>query len=83
MIRRNLGSKMIKMEFAAEKAAGKSVRTVDVAEADRHRFSLNDGEVEELARYAMIIEKHYGRPMDIEWGNGTVTTANSTSSRPA
>ena len=68
VIRRNLGSKMIKMEFAAEKAAGKSVRTVDVAEADRHRFSLNDGEVEELARYAMIIEKHYGRPMDIEWG---------------
>ncbi|MCP5269056.1 MAG: phosphoenolpyruvate synthase [Zoogloeaceae bacterium] len=68
VIRRNLGSKMIKMEFATEKAAGKSVRTVDVAEADRHQFSINDAEVEELARYAMIIEKHYGRPMDIEWG---------------
>ncbi|MDQ5881239.1 MAG: pyruvate, water dikinase, partial [Pseudomonadota bacterium] len=68
VIRRNLGSKMIKMEFSAEKAAGKSVRTVDVAEADRHQFSINDAEVEELARYAMIIEKHYGRPMDIEWG---------------
>ncbi|MDQ5919066.1 MAG: pyruvate, water dikinase, partial [Pseudomonadota bacterium] len=68
VIRRNLGSKMIKMEFSTEKAAGKSVRTVDVAEADRHQFSINDAEVEELARYAMIIEKHYGRPMDIEWG---------------
>ena len=68
VIRRNLGSKMIKMEFAAEKVAGKSTRTVDVPEAQRHLFSINDTEVEELARYAMIIEKHYGRPMDIEWG---------------
>jgi len=68
VIRRNLGSKMIKMEFATEKAAGKSVRTVDVPEALRHQFSINDAEVEELGRYAMIIEKHYGRPMDIEWG---------------
>jgi pyruvate,water dikinase len=68
VIRRNLGSKMIKMEFATEKAAGKSVRTVDVPEALRHQFSINDAEVEELGRYAMIIEKHYSRPMDIEWG---------------
>ncbi|MCK6406398.1 MAG: phosphoenolpyruvate synthase [Rhodocyclaceae bacterium] len=68
VIRRNLGSKMIRMEFAAEKVAGKSTRTVDVPEAQRHLFSINDTEVEELARYAMIIEKHYGRPMDIEWG---------------
>ena len=68
VIRRNLGSKLIKMEFALEKIAGKSTRTIDVPEADRHRFSINDTEVEELARYAMIIEKHYGRPMDIEWG---------------
>jgi pyruvate,water dikinase len=68
VIRRNLGSKMIKMEFSNEKAAGKSVRTIDVPEALRHEFSINDAEVEELARYAMIIEKHYGRPMDIEWG---------------
>jgi pyruvate,water dikinase len=44
------------------------VCTVDVPEADRREFSLDDDEVEELARYAMIIEKHYGRPMDIEWG---------------
>ena len=68
VIRRNLGSKMIKMEFAAEKIAGKSTRTVDVAENLRNEFSINDAEVEELGRYAMIIEKHYGRPMDIEWG---------------
>ncbi|HEX5801918.1 MAG TPA: phosphoenolpyruvate synthase [Azospira sp.] len=68
VIRRNLGSKMIKMEFGGEKVAGKSTRTVDVPEAQRHQFSINDAEVEELGRYAMIIEKHYGRPMDIEWG---------------
>jgi len=68
VIRRNLGSKLIKMEFTPEKIAGKSTRTVDVPEADRHRFSITDAEVEELARYAMIIEKHYQRPMDIEWG---------------
>jgi len=68
VIRRNLGSKLIKMIFSGEKTAGKSVATVDVAEAERHQFSLNDQEVQELARYAVIIEQHYGRPMDIEWG---------------
>ncbi|MBS1145684.1 MAG: phosphoenolpyruvate synthase, partial [Proteobacteria bacterium] len=68
VVRRNLGSKMIKMTFSAEKVAGKSVITEDVEESLRHQFSLNDDEVMELARYAMIIEKHYGRPMDIEWG---------------
>ena len=68
VIRRNLGSKLIKMVFTGEKAAGKSVMTVDVAETERHQFSLNDAEVQELARYAVIIEQHYGRPMDIEWG---------------
>jgi len=68
VIRRNLGSKLIKMVFADRKEAGKSVRTVDVAEAERVKFSLTDADVLELARYAMIIEKHYGRPMDIEWG---------------
>ena len=68
VIRRNLGSKLIKMVFTGEKAAGKSVATLDVSEADRHQFSLNDAEVQELARYAVIIEQHYGRPMDIEWG---------------
>ena len=68
VIRRNLGSKLIKMVFTDTNQAGKSVRTLDVPEADRNRFSLNDEDVLELARYAVIIEQHYGRPMDIEWG---------------
>ena len=68
IIRRNLGSKLIKMIFTDKAVAGKSVRTVDVPEADRNRFSLSDEDVLELARYAVIIEQHYGRPMDIEWG---------------
>ncbi|MDQ3446067.1 MAG: phosphoenolpyruvate synthase [Pseudomonadota bacterium] len=66
IIRRSLGSKLIKMEFDGE--GDKRVRTVDVAARDRHAFSLTDKEVVELARYAVIIEQHYGRPMDIEWG---------------
>lgn len=68
VIRRNLGSKANKMIFADERAAGRSVRIIEVPEVERRRFSLNDVEVEELARYALTIEKHYGRPMDIEWG---------------
>jgi pyruvate,water dikinase len=68
IVRRALGSKLQKMVFAAAPQAGKSTRTVDVAEAERHRFSLTDKEILELARYAMAIERHYGRPMDIEWG---------------
>ncbi|MGE5946104.1 MAG: phosphoenolpyruvate synthase, partial [Betaproteobacteria bacterium] len=72
VVRRNLGSKMIKMTFAAEKVAGKSTVTEDVEESLRHQFSINDEEVMELARYAQIIEKHYGRPMDIEWGKDGV-----------
>ena len=72
VVRRNLGSKMIKMTFAAEKVAGKSTITEDVEENLRHQFSINDEEVMELARYAQIIEKHYQRPMDIEWGKDGV-----------
>ncbi len=68
VIRRNLGSKMIKMIFADKKEAGKSTRTVDVAQGERHVYSITNDDVLELARYALIIEKHYGRPMDIEWG---------------
>nr|MBP6801058.1 phosphoenolpyruvate synthase [Zoogloea sp.] len=68
VIRRNLGSKLIKMVFADKKEAGKSTRTVDVSEAERNVYSLTDADVLELGRYAMIIEQHYGRPMDIEWG---------------
>ncbi|WP_046111436.1 phosphoenolpyruvate synthase [Aquincola tertiaricarbonis] len=71
VIRRNLGSKLIKMTFASpeEKAAsGKLVKTEDTPPEQRNRYSLNDADVTELARYALIIEEHYGRPMDIEWG---------------
>ncbi len=71
IIRRALGSKLQRMEFAseAEKAAsGRLVKTVDNPPEQRNRYSITDGDAIELARYALIIEKHYGRPMDIEWG---------------
>ncbi|MDH0372461.1 phosphoenolpyruvate synthase [Comamonas aquatica] len=71
LIRRNLGSKLIQMVFSSpeEKAAsGKLVKTTDVAPELRNRYSLTDTEVQELAKYALVIEQHYGRPMDIEWG---------------
>jgi len=68
IIRRNIGSKLIKMEFTGEAKAGRSVRTVDVPIEMRNRYSLNDAEIVELSKYAVIIENHYGRPMDIEWG---------------
>ena len=67
ILRRNLGSKAIKMIYGAEASAGKSVQTVDVDKADRARFCLSDAEVSELAKQALIIEKHYQCPMDIEW----------------
>jgi pyruvate, water dikinase len=68
IIRRSLGSKLIRMEFDPSGQPGRTVRTVDVSEDERHRFSLTDDDVLELARYAMTIEKHYARAMDIEWG---------------
>jgi pyruvate,water dikinase len=71
VIRRNLGSKLIQMEFATpeeKKASGKLVKTTDVPTELRNRYSLSDEDVEQLARYALVIEAHYGRPMDIEWG---------------
>ncbi|MBU3653061.1 MAG: phosphoenolpyruvate synthase [Limnohabitans sp.] len=71
LIRRNLGSKMLQMVFASEadRAAGsRLVKTIDVPTEQRNRYSLTDADVEQLARYALIIESHYGRPMDIEWG---------------
>ncbi len=67
ILRRNLGSKALKMIYGAEATAGKSVETIQVDPADRMRFALSDAEVTELAKQAMIIEKHYGCPMDIEW----------------
>ncbi len=71
IIRRNLGSKLIRMEFTSteeRQATGRLVRTVDTPPEQRNRYALNDADVIELAQYALIIEKHYGRPMDIEWG---------------
>ena len=71
VIRRNLGSKLIQMVFASpeEKAkTGKLITTTDVPLEQRNRYSLSDADVEQLARYALVIEQHYGRPMDIEWG---------------
>ncbi len=72
VIRRNLGAKQQKMIFADETRAGRSVKTVDVAEADRNRFCLSDEDVVELARFATRIEEHYQRPMDIEWAKDGV-----------
>ncbi|WP_026436326.1 phosphoenolpyruvate synthase [Acidovorax sp. JHL-9] len=71
VIRRNLGSKLIQMVFATpdEKArSGKLIKTTDVPAEQRNRYSLTDADVEQLAHYAVVIEQHYGRPMDIEWG---------------
>ncbi len=71
VIRRSLGSKLIQMQFAspAEQAqSGKLVKTVDVPTEMRNRYSLSDADVEALAAQALVIEQHYGRPMDIEWG---------------
>ncbi len=71
VIRRNLGSKLLQMEFSTpeeKKATGKLVKTTDVPTELRNRYSLTDADVEQLAHYALVIEAHYGRPMDIEWG---------------
>ena len=67
VIRRSLGSKLQKMVFAERAQAGLSVKTVDVSEAERNRFCLSDEDAIELARFALKIEEHYQRPMDIEW----------------
>ena len=71
VIRRSLGSKLLQMEFTSqeEQAEGaKLVKTTDVPTELRNRYSLTDTDVEQLAHYALVIEDHYGRPMDIEWG---------------
>jgi len=80
IVRRQLGSKLLRMEFAdpaaaadgPESSVGRTVRTVETSEQMRYRYSLEDSEVIELARYAVEIERHYGRPMDIEWGRDGV-----------
>ena len=68
IVNRRIGSKLLKMEFDPERTEGRAVRTVDVPVSERNRYSLTDDEVIELSKYAVIIEKHYQRPMDIEWG---------------
>lgn len=72
IVRRTMGSKLIKMVFSDATRAGKSTSTVDVDATDSDRYSLCDADVLELARYAMTIETHYGCPMDIEWGKNGV-----------
>ncbi|AEP29734.1 phosphoenolpyruvate synthase [Brumicola nitratireducens] len=67
IVRRNLGSKLIKMIYSDDLEHGKQVDIVDIDKADSMRFSLTDDEVMELAKQAQVIEKHYKRPMDIEW----------------
>ena len=67
VVRRTLGSKLVQMVYSSEQSHGKQVRIEDVAADKRRQFSLTDAEVEELARQAVTIEQHYGRPMDIEW----------------
>tara|TARA_R110002096_G_scaffold117236_4_gene254159 strand:+ start:927 stop:3257 length:2331 start_codon:yes stop_codon:yes gene_type:complete len=68
ILRKNLGSKLIKMVYSENPDPGKTVDTVDVDEADSNRFSLSDEDVIELSKMAVTIENHYQRPMDIEWG---------------
>lgn len=67
IIRRQLGSKAIKMVYSHDTTAGLSTHNVEVAYEDQQRFCINDDDVLQLAHYAVSIEKHYGRPMDIEW----------------
>ena len=68
ILRKTMGSKLIKMTFTDSAQAGKSVQVVNVPEQERKQFSISNEEITELAKYALIIEEHYGRPMDIEWG---------------
>ncbi len=67
VVRRNIGSKAIKMVYTNEQEHGKQVEVIDVDEVQSNQFSLTDEEVQNLAKQAVIIEKHYQRPMDIEW----------------
>ncbi|MEQ8954876.1 MAG: phosphoenolpyruvate synthase, partial [Gammaproteobacteria bacterium] len=68
VIRRSLGSKAQKMVYDTAHSAGRSVKVIEVDQADRKRFCLSDEDVINLAKQAAVIEQHYGRPMDIEWG---------------
>ena len=72
ILKRGIGGKATKMIYTADRTVGKTTEFVDVPEAERRLLSLTDAEVEELARQAVAIEEHYGRPMDIEWGRDGV-----------
>jgi pyruvate, water dikinase len=72
ILRKNLGGKAIKMVYG-EAGAKERVRTVEVANAERNRFSLNEADIVNLAKQALLIEEHYGAPMDIEWGKDGAT----------
>ncbi|RZM80725.1 phosphoenolpyruvate synthase [Pseudoalteromonas rubra] len=67
VVRRNIGSKAIQMVYSSDESHGKQVEIVDMEPELSNKFSITDSEVQELAKQAVIIEKHYGRPMDIEW----------------
>lgn len=73
IIRKKLGSKAIKMVYAAGNDRGRRVTTVDVEPATARQFCVTDADLETLARYALVVEEHYGRPMDIEWGKDGAT----------
>jgi pyruvate,water dikinase len=68
ILKRGIGGKATKMVYTSDATVGKTTEFVDVSDDDRSRLSLTDAEVEQLARHALTIEEHYGRPMDIEWG---------------
>ncbi|MDH3374387.1 MAG: phosphoenolpyruvate synthase [Gammaproteobacteria bacterium] len=68
ILRKNIGSKAIKMIYSDDPMPGKTVHTVEVDESDSQTFCISDDDIIELARMAVAIEQHYGRPMDIEWG---------------
>lgn len=72
VLKRGVGDKATKMVYTDDAAVGRTTEFVDVDPADRRLLSLTDDEVEELARHALVIEDHYGRPMDIEWGKDGV-----------
>ena len=72
VVRRNIGSKQIQMIYSGDEAHGKQVQIVDVEAAKSRQFSISDDEVMELAKQAVIIEKHYGRAMDIEWAKDAI-----------
>jgi pyruvate, water dikinase len=72
ILKRSLGDKAVKMMYTEDRSLGKTIEFVDVDAVDRDRFSITDDEVTELARHAVVIENHYGRPMDIEWARDGV-----------